>query len=98
MNNGHAHRNGRKSQNGAGQIPDAALYQAKPRRADLLKLLYPGVGIKRWLLLGSTGISLCSVGLMFLLRKLLALGAPGVLPLHLEGILLLGSGVAVILL
>ena len=63
----------------------------------VLKLAYPGLGIKRWLLGGAFGISVCAVGLTLLLRKLYALGAPGLLPLHLEGVMLMIGGVAVII-
>ena len=87
---GHTPLNG--GSNGYGNL------EGHPRWADLLKLFYPGVGLKRWLLLGALGISVCSVGLVYLLRKLFALGLPDFLPLYLEGLLLIGAGIVVILL
>jgi uncharacterized cofD-like protein len=73
----------------------AASWSPSPRHA-VLKLLYPGLGVKRWLLLGATGISLCSIGLAFLMRKLFSLGFPDFLPLYLEGVFMLVLGVAVL--
>ena len=72
-----------------------ASWSPSPRHA-VLKLLYPGLGVKRWLLLGATGISLCSIGLAFLMRKLFSLGFPDFLPLYLEGVFMLALGVAVL--
>ena len=72
-----------------------ASWSPSPRHA-VLKLLYPGLGVKRWLLLGATGISLCSIGLAFLMRKLFSLGFPDFLPLYLEGVFMLVLGVAVL--
>ncbi len=77
-------------------IPNGAV-QRQSRRAGLVKLLYPGIGIKRWLLVGALGIGICSIGLAFLLRKLLDLGFPDFLPFYFEGVLLLAVGVGVIL-
>ena len=65
-------------------------------RFALLRMLHPGLGVKRWLLLGAAGISLCSIGLAFLLRKLFALGFPDFLPSYLEGVFMLALGVGVI--
>ena len=73
----------------------AASSPPSPRHA-VLKLLYPGLSVKRWLLLGATGISLCSIGLAFLMRKLFSLGFPDFLPLYLEGVFMLVLGIAVI--
>ncbi len=66
------------------------------QRHTLLKLLYPGLGVKRWLLLGAAGISLCSIGLAFLMRKLFSLGFPDFLPSYFEGVFMLALGLAVI--
>ena len=68
-----------------------------PRWGRLLRLLYPGLSLKRWLLAGAIGIAACSVGLAYLLRKLFALTFPDFLPLYTEGILLLVLGMVVIL-
>ncbi len=73
----------------------AASWPPSPRHA-VLKLLYPGLSVKRWLLLGATGISLCSIGLAFLMRKLFSLGFPDFLPLYLEGVFMLVLGIAVL--
>ena len=37
----------------------------------ILRLLYPGIRIKRWLFLGMVGVIICSVGATFYLRRLL---------------------------
>lgn len=87
--NGHVHLNGHN--NGNGPHP-----HRRARWADLLKLCYPGIGLKRWLLFGAMGISMCSIGLAYLLRKLLSLGLPDFLPLFLEGVVLIGIGVIVV--
>ena len=69
-----------------------------PRRfAALKKFLYIGLGVKRWLLLGALGIAVCSVGIAFVLKNLLDLNVPDVLPWYLEGVLMGVFGVAVIL-
>jgi uncharacterized cofD-like protein len=60
--------------------------------------MYPGVGIKRWLLVGAAGIGVWSIGTAFMLRKLFALGFPDFLPWHFEGILLLGVGIFIVFL
>ncbi|MCH8206577.1 MAG: uridine diphosphate-N-acetylglucosamine-binding protein YvcK [Chloroflexi bacterium] len=66
--------------------------------SGMLKLLYPGMGIKRWLLVGAMGIAVTSIGVAFMLRKLLALRFPDFLPSYLEGVVLLVGGGIVILL
>ena len=79
--------------------PSAGVEQAAwppSQRLALLRLLYPGLGVKRWLLLGAAGISLCSIGLAFLMRKLFSLGFPDFLPSYFEGVFMLALGVAVI--
>ena len=68
------------------------------RLASLLRLGYPGVGVKRWLLVGALGIAVCSIGAAFLLRKLFELRFPNFLHWHFEGVLLLAAGILVILL
>ena len=66
-------------------------------RRGLLTLLHPGVGVKRWLLLGAAGVGVGSIGAAFLVRKLLALGFPDFLPSYLEGVLLLAVGAGAVL-
>lgn len=63
--------------------------------SNVLKLLAPGLGIKRWILLGAAGISICSLGIAFLLRKFFALGFPDFLPGFSEGVLLIGIGILI---
>ena len=67
-------------------------------RSDLLKLLYPGLGIKRWLLVGAAGVAVWSIGAAFLLRKLFSFADPfpDFLPSYLEGILLVAAAVALV--
>lgn len=62
----------------------------------LLKLMYPGVGLKRWLLVGAFGIAVWSIGVAFLLRKIFDLRPPDFLPSYYEGILLLTAAVGLI--
>ena len=70
-----------------------------PARARIfLRLLYPGVGLKRWAAIGALGVIGCSTGMAFLLRKLFALPFPDFLPWYFEGFLMLGAGVGFILL
>ena len=63
---------------------------------NLARLLAPGLNLKRWLVLGAAGISILSVGIAFLARRALALTFPDFLPGYLEGVLLLGVGLAAI--
>ena len=64
----------------------------------MLKLFYPGVGVKRWLVVGAAGIAVCSIGFAYLLRKIFALRFPDFLPGYLEGWFMLVVGVGFILL
>lgn len=61
---------------------------------NLVRLLVPGLNLKRWLVLGAAGISIVSVGIAFLARRALALNFPDFLPGYLEGVFLLGVGFA----
>lgn len=70
----------------------------RARWTGLMKLLYVGIGLKRWLLVGSLGIALCSIGAAYLLRKWFELTFPDFLPSFYEGVLLVGVGILVILL
>ena len=63
----------------------------------LFKLIYPGVGIKRWLLVGAIGIALLSVGGAFLLRRLFDLRPPAFFPYYLEGSILAAIGILTVL-
>ena len=44
--------------------------ESNPKWSGLVKLLYPGVGIKRWLLIGAAGVVIWSIGVAFFLRKI----------------------------
>lgn len=63
---------------------------------DLLKLLHPGVGLKRWLFLGSVGIAVCSVGIAVLLRQTMEMGLPNWLPIYVQALILVVVGVFVV--
>ena len=72
----------------------------KPTRiawTSVLKLLYPGVGVKRWLLVGTIGIAVCSVGLAYLLRQLFGLRLPEFVPSRLGSVLFMVGGVTLML-
>ena len=80
--------NGRQVDGGATQA-DKLLWR---------KYLLPGLGVKRWLVVGAAGIAITSVGLAFLIKNVFRLAAPDFLPWHSEGILLGAVGVGVIIL
>lgn len=67
------------------------------RRKKLLRLLRPGVGLKRWGAAAAVGVAVTSIGFAFLLRKVFDLRFPDFLPWYSEGFLLLGIGAAFIL-
>ena len=61
------------------------------------KLLYFGLGVKRWLLVGAFGIAICSIGLAIVIKNVFSLHLPNFLPWYFEGLFLGTVGVAVIL-
>ena len=63
---------------------------------DILKLATPGIGLKRWMLLGAFGMLMCLLGLAYVFVELVTLRPPDMLPLYLEGVLLLCGGGLVI--
>ena len=74
------------------------------RIGRLLKILYPGIRIKRWLLIGTIGIAISSAGLAYLLRRALLSAKtgeqnilPDLLPWHLDGLILITLGISFIL-
>ena len=75
----------------------AAGVAGPPRFAVLKKFLYVGLGVKRWLLLGASGIGVCAVGLAFVLKNILDLDVPDFLPWLWEGVLVGVFGVSIIL-
>ena len=70
--------------------------ESNPRWRGLIKLLYPGIGIKRWLLIGGAGVAIWSIGVAFLLRKIFDVRFPEFLPSHLEGIALVICSIGLI--
>ena len=64
----------------------------KRRSARLLYLLAPGIGIKRWALLGSIGVGICAIGLAYWVRRLGGIYFSDFLPWYLEGVLLMSAG------
>ena len=68
------------------------------RRNALRKFLYMGLGVKRWLLVGSAGIGVCSVGLAFVIKNVFDLALPNFLPWYLEGVVIAVGGVTLALL
>lgn len=74
------------------------------RIGRLLKILYPGIRIKRWLLMGTLGVAIFSAGLTYLLQRALVAGRtdeqnslPDLLPWHFDGMILITVGTAFIL-
>ncbi len=63
------------------------------RWAHIIRLLYPGVGLKRWLLVGALGVAAWSVGVAFLSRRIFEVRFPEFLPSNGEGFLLIGAGI-----
>lgn len=63
---------------------------------DILKLATPGVGLKRWMLLGALGMLMCMLGLAYVFVELATLRPPDMLPFYLEGVVLLCVGGVVI--
>ena len=84
-----AYRNGSDTESSGSTASRARIF---------LRLLYPGVGLKRWAAVGALGVVTCSIGMAFLLRKLFALPFPDFLPWYFEGFLMLGVGGGFILL
>ena len=64
-----------------------------PRWARIVRLLYPGVGLKRWLLVGALGVAAWSVGVAFISRRIFEVRFPEFLPSNSEGFLLIGAGI-----
>ena len=83
-----------------GTSPNGSSDHSPVRRSsrwyNLVRLLAPGLNLKRWLVLGAAGISILSVGIAFLARRALAITFPDFLPGYFEGVLLLGVGLAAI--
>ena len=94
MNNGNGARGGPISngpENGTGNGDGNRLSTGR----GVLRLLYPGIGVKRWLALGSLGITVWAVGIAFLSRRVFEVNFPDFLPANYEGILLAAGGVGV---
>lgn len=67
-------------------------------KSGIFKLIYPGVGIKRWILVAAVGIAFLSVGGAFILRRAFDLRPPSYFPYYLEGSLVAAVGVITVLL
>ena len=80
---------------------NGSIYSANGHRRgaawlDILRLATPGVGLKRWMLLGAVGMLMCILGLAYVSIEIVTLRPPDMLPMYLEGILLLCGGGLVI--
>lgn len=75
-----------------GSVYSANGHQRDSSWLDILRLATPGVGLKRWMLLGAAGMLLCLLGLAYVFVELVTLRPPDLLPMYLEGILLLCGG------
>lgn len=64
----------------------------------ILIMIMPGVGLKRWALLGALGVSICSVGMAYVARRVFDLTPPEFLPGQLEGFFFMAVGVGSIFL
>ena len=60
------------------------------------KFHYFGLGVKRWLLLGSVGVGVWAIGIAFVIKNLLNIHLPNFLPWFLEGVLIGLGGVVII--
>ena len=63
----------------------------------LRKLFHIGLGVKRWILIGTSGVGVCSVGIAFVIKNILDLNLPDVLPWYFEGVVIGFSGVLMII-
>ncbi len=68
-----------------------------PAPGSLGRLLYFGLGVKRWLLLTTIGVALSSTGLAIELKRVLSPYLPDLLPWHLEGVLVAVAGLVAII-
>ena len=82
-----------------GASPRSSINGAEVSRLQrFLRLLHPGVGLKRWALVGAVGVAFCSIGLAYLIRKFFSVSFPDFLPWYFEGFFLLAVGGGAILL
>ena len=80
-----------------GRPPLGGAAHTSGRWDSLRKFLYRGLGVKRWLLVGSAGVGVCSVGLAFVIKNILDLALPDVLPWYFEGVAIAVAGVTLVL-
>jgi uncharacterized cofD-like protein len=64
----------------------------------LRKLLPLGLGVKRWLVIGSVGVFISATGMAYVLGRVFDLRPPSFLPIAVEAIILIAVGVVVLLL
>ena len=82
-----------------GTAPGTGLNGSQISRLQrFLRLLHPGVGLKRWALIGAVGVAFCSIGVAYLIRKFFSISFPDFLPWYFEGFFLLTVGGGAILL
>ena len=70
-----------------------------PKKGSLInlsELIYPGIGIKRWVLLGGVGFLIFSLGLLYFLDRLLNFVATGLFSNNIIPLLLTGAGIIVL--
>ena len=86
--------NGTFQRNGSAYSPNG--HRRRTAWLDILRLATPGVGLKRWMLLGALGMLMCLLGLAYVFVELVTLRPPDLLPMYVEGVLLLCGGGLVI--
>jgi len=64
---------------------------------EISKLLYPGIGLKRWLISGSIGIGLLSVGIAYTISKMAWFSFSNLLPGEIESVILIMTGIIIVI-
>ena len=81
-------------------LPSLFTLKGYPEILRLFRLLHPGIGLKRWLLLASSGIAIWSVGITFFARQFISLRNPDFLTEYAETpfaiLLLISGGLAIV--
>ena len=62
-----------------------------------LQILFIGIGVKRWLLIGAAGVFIIAMGLAWIFGRLLELRPPKVLPVSTEATILIILGICMLL-
>ena len=79
-----------------GRVYSANGHRRRTAWLDILRLATPGIGLKRWMLLGALGMLMCLLGLVYVFVEFVTLRPPDMLPSFLEGVILLCGGGLVI--